>query len=104
MLSESGDEKHNDIRLQDNLQRDLAKVTLSLASVPLPRICTFRIDDAGYLRLDNRPLSIQMTIQANEGIPIPDQADRQKTFSRVSDFVLHFLEAFDSRFLYHQTL
>jgi hypothetical protein len=68
MLSESWDEKCNDARLQENLQRDLARIMLSLASVKLPHIGTFRLDPKGYLHLDNRPLSVQSTMQENEGI------------------------------------
>lgn len=98
MLSETWDEKHEDSRLQNNLQRDLARIMLSLASIPLPRIGAFRIDHKGYLRLDNRPLSIQGTMQENEGIPL--DLSRSRTFSRVDEFVLHYLDSFDNRFLH----
>ncbi|QPG98623.1 hypothetical protein C2857_007799 [Epichloe festucae Fl1] len=98
MLSDSWDEKCNDVRLQENLQRDLARIMLSLASVSLPRIGTFRLDGKGYLHLDNRPLSVQSTIQENEGIPLG--ISRYTTFSTVNDFVLYHLAAFDNRLLY----
>ncbi|KJK87005.1 hypothetical protein H633G_09131 [Metarhizium anisopliae BRIP 53284] len=48
MLSESWDEKRDDVRLQDNLQRSLARMMLSLASVPLARIGAFRLDNNGH--------------------------------------------------------
>ena len=98
MLSDSWDEKCNNVRLQENLQRDLARIMLSLASVSLPRIGTFRLDGKGYLHLDNRPLSVQSTIQENEGIPF--DISRYTTFSSVNDFVLSHLAAFDNRLLY----
>lgn len=98
MLSESWDEKHNDLRLQENLQRGLARIMLSLASLSLPRIGTFRLDGKGYLHLDNRPLSVQFAVQENEGVLL--DISRNTTFSRVNDFVLHHLTAFDNRLLY----
>lgn len=98
LLSESWDEKHNDPRLQANLQRDLARVMLSLASVSLPRVGTFRLDGKGYLHLDNRPLSVQFAVQENEGIPL--DISRHTTFSSVNDFVLYHLTAFDNRLLH----
>lgn len=98
MLSESWDEKHSDTHLRDNLQRDLARIMLSLASVPLSCIGAFRIDDYGYLQLDNRPLGVQFTVQENEGIPV--NIHRQQIFTQVKDFVLSHLEAFSNRLLH----
>lgn len=100
MLSLSWDDKYKDTRLQENLQRDVARVMLSLASasLPLPCIGTFRVDNRGYLRLDNRPLSIQSTIQENEGIPA--NAHRRQISTSVKDFVLHHIDAFSNRLLH----
>ncbi|OAA51237.1 Aminoglycoside phosphotransferase [Beauveria brongniartii RCEF 3172] len=100
MLSLSWDDKYKDTRLQDNLQRDVARVMLSLASAsrPLPCVGTFRVDNRGYLRLDNRPLSIQSTIQENEGIPV--NSHRRRIFTSVKDFVLHHIDAFSNRLLH----
>lgn len=58
MLPESWDEKRDDVRLQQNLQRDLASIILSLASIRQPRIGSFRLDGKGYRHLDNRPLNV----------------------------------------------
>ena len=66
MLSESWDENREDDRKLDNLQRGLARILLSLAAVPLPRIGAFRLDDAGYIHLDNRPLRSEIIMQENE--------------------------------------
>ncbi|EFY90683.1 hypothetical protein MAC_03263 [Metarhizium acridum CQMa 102] len=100
MLSESWDEKRDDVRLQDNLQRSLARMMLSLASVPLARIGAFRLDNNGYLHLDNRPLNVMFTMHENEGIPL--NISRHTTFSSVDDFILQHLAAFDNRLLYQQ--
>ncbi|RDA93520.1 hypothetical protein CP533_4006 [Ophiocordyceps camponoti-saundersi (nom. inval.)] len=98
MLSESWDEKQNDPRLQENLQRGLARIMLSLASIDLPRIGAFRLDGKGCLHLDNRPLNIQFTMHENEGIPL--DIHRRTTFSRVTDLVHSHLTAFDNRLLH----
>ncbi|TQV90424.1 Aminoglycoside phosphotransferase [Cordyceps javanica] len=99
ILSDSWSENCHDTRLQANLQRDIARVMLSLAAVgPLPCVGTFRIDDCGYLRLDNRPLSIESTKAENEGIPI--HMHRRQTFTSVRDFVLSHIDIFSCRLLH----
>lgn len=98
MLSESWDENVDDVRLQDNLQRSLARIMLSLARIPLPRIGAFRLYDKGYLQLDNRPLNVMFAMHENEGIPL--DISRDTTFSTTNDFVLQHLAAFDNRLLY----
>ncbi|TWU71417.1 hypothetical protein ED733_001390 [Metarhizium rileyi] len=98
MLSESWDEKHSNAHLKANLQRDLARVMLSLASTPLSCIGSFRVDNNGYLQLDNRPLGVQFTVQENEGIPV--DTHRHQIFTQVKDFILYHLEAFSNRLLH----
>lgn len=95
-LAQSWDEKRDDARLQ-NLQRDLARVMVSLARVPLPRIGSFRLDNDGYLRLDNRPISVQSTVHENEGLTIG--MSRRTTFTSVKEFVLSQLAGYETRFL-----
>lgn len=99
-LSDSWDEKRDDVRLLENLQRGLARIMLSLARVPLPRIGAFRLDDNGYLQLDNRPLNVMFAMHENEGIPL--DISRHTTFSSADDFILQHLAAFDNRLLYQQ--
>lgn len=99
MLSISWDEKRGDDLLQSNLQRGLARILLSLAAVPLPRIGAFRLDDAGYIHLDNRPLSTEIILHENENLPL--DLPRHTTYKRVDDFVFAHLDALDSR-LEHQ--
>ena len=95
MLSESWDEARDATRLH-NLQADLARVMVSLARVSLPCIGAFRMDNNGYLRLDNRPMSVTTVIHENEGLPL--DLPRRKTFSSVEDFVFSQLAAFENRF------
>ncbi|OAR02626.1 hypothetical protein LLEC1_04132 [Akanthomyces lecanii] len=80
MLSDSWDDKYTDPRRQENLQRDLARIMLSLARTSLPHIGAFRIDDAGCLRLDNRPLA-------------------RHTLTSVRDFVLRHIDDLSARLL-----
>lgn len=98
ILSSSWDEERHDDRLQSNLQRSLAQILLSLAAVPLPRIGAFRLDDAGYVHLDNRPLCTEIIMQENEDLPLT--MPRQTTYARADDFVLAHLDAFHNRLLH----
>lgn len=96
MLSESWRQKRNDARLY-NLQQGLARIMVSCTRLRLPRIGIFRIDDCGYLRLDNRPISVQSTLHENEGLS--RIMSRHTTYSSVNDFVLSELMAYETRFL-----
>ncbi|KAK3185373.1 hypothetical protein K4F52_005875 [Lecanicillium sp. MT-2017a] len=98
MLSASWDEHRTDPKRLDNLQRGLARMMLSLASVELPRIGAFRLDRDGYLRLDNRPVSVTSTMHENEGLPL-DLA-RDKTMNASTELVLSQLAAFESRMVH----
>ncbi|GAO14034.1 uncharacterized protein UV8b_01878 [Ustilaginoidea virens] len=98
ILSETWDEKHDDARLQKNLHQSLARIMLSLTKTSFTRIGSFRLDSKGYLHLDNRPLSVQWTMQENEGIPLG--INRDETFSSVDDFVLAHVTALDNRLLH----
>jgi hypothetical protein len=98
MLSTSWEEKHQDGRLQRNLQQGLARILLSLAAVPLPRIGAFRLDNAGYIHLDNRPLSTEVIMQENEDLPL--NLSRNDTYTRTDDFVLAQLDIFQNRLLH----
>ncbi|KAH8719924.1 hypothetical protein HC256_000332 [Beauveria bassiana] len=97
MLSNSWDDNHTCTRLRENLQRNLARILLSLSSISLPRIGSFRLDSKGYLHLVNRPLSVQHMMHENEGYPL--DIPRNKTFLNVKELVLYCLTAFDNRLL-----
>lgn len=62
MLLSSWDEKRHDEQLQHNLQRDVARIMLSLARIPLPCIGLFRLDENGYVSLVNRPLNLHFAM------------------------------------------
>lgn len=98
MLSESWDANHSNPQLQENLQRSLARTMLSLASIHLPRIGSFRLNNKGYLVLENRPLSVQWTIHQNEGLPL--ELESTTTFSSVKEYVLFHLATFENRLLH----
>ncbi|EGX95241.1 Aminoglycoside phosphotransferase [Cordyceps militaris CM01] len=95
-LSHSWDEKRDDNACLQNLQGDLARIIVSLARVPLPRIGAFRLDSHGYLHLDNRPISVTTATHENEGLPL--HLPRRTTFSNVEDFAFSQLAAFETRF------
>ncbi|KAM3471731.1 hypothetical protein MY8738_009190 [Beauveria namnaoensis] len=97
MLSESWEENRDNPKLLENLQRGLARIMLSLASVNLPHIGSFRLDHNGYLRLDNRPWSVQTAVHENEDLPL--DLPRQATLPTSKDLILSQLSAFDNRLL-----
>lgn len=69
MLSTTWEEGRHDLKLRTNLFRHLSRIFLSISRVPVPRIGSFIIDVDGYLRLANRPLSVEMELLENEEIP-----------------------------------
>lgn len=56
MLSSSFKASRHDGNRRANLYRGLARIMLRLASVPLPRIGSWTMDDRGIVSLTNRPL------------------------------------------------
>lgn len=66
MLSNTWPEKHFDVRLRTNFFRDLSRIFLSITQIPLPKIDSFIIDHDGFLRLTNRPLSLEIQDLENE--------------------------------------
>ncbi|KAI9721625.1 MAG: hypothetical protein M1828_005116 [Chrysothrix sp. TS-e1954] len=99
MLSETWDEERQDPKLRLNLFQSLSKILLSMARKPLPRIGSFIIDDAGYLRLTNRPLTLDIAQLENEEIQI--DIARDYTYSTVDSYVTDVLALHDSR-VHHQ--
>ncbi|EEH07534.1 conserved hypothetical protein [Histoplasma capsulatum G186AR] len=99
MLSNTWLEKQDDMKLRSNLYRDLSRIFLSLANTPLPKIGSFVIDNNGFLRLANRPLSLG--IQELENEEIPTCMPRDYTYSTVDSYVVDTLSFHDNR-LQHQ--
>lgn len=70
MLSNTWNNKRTDQRLWSNLFCDLSKIMLSLSCIALPRIGSFSLENGGYLRLVNRPLTQELQSLENERIPV----------------------------------
>ncbi|KKZ63773.1 hypothetical protein EMCG_01877 [[Emmonsia] crescens] len=99
MLSNTWFEKQDDAKLRSNFYRGLSRIFLSLARTPLPKIGSFVIDNNGFLRLTNRPLSIG--IQDLENEEISTDMPRDYTYSTVDSYVVDTLSFHDSR-IQHQ--
>ncbi|EEH03547.1 conserved hypothetical protein [Histoplasma capsulatum G186AR] len=96
MLSSSWFEKNqHDAKLRTNFFRDLARILLSISRIPLPQIGSFIIDDGGFLRLSNRPFSIEMAELEND--EIPTHIPRDYTYSTTDSYVVDTLAFHDSR-------
>ncbi|KAE8155014.1 hypothetical protein BDV25DRAFT_170329 [Aspergillus avenaceus] len=98
MLSNTWKEGQHDPKLRTNFFRDLSRLFLSITRIPLPKIGSFIIDNDGFLRLANRPLSIEIHQLENEKIPtgIP----RNYTYSTVDSYIVDILGFHDNRFRY----
>ncbi|KAK3900359.1 hypothetical protein C8A05DRAFT_45791 [Staphylotrichum tortipilum] len=80
------------------LFRGMARIMLSLARIPQPRMGSFRFcPDDGTMTLTNRPLPCALVILENDGAPRTLPADR--TYTCVEPFVADMLALQDSSFL-----
>ncbi|KAG5921178.1 hypothetical protein E4U42_005943 [Claviceps africana] len=79
MVYKSWAEKGDDERRRHNLYRGYAKVVISLARVPQPRIGSFRFHSDGTISLSNRPLTTTLAILENDGMPRCIPRDRTYT-------------------------
>ncbi|GAD96456.1 predicted protein [Paecilomyces variotii No. 5] len=82
--------------LWENLFRDLSRIMLSMSRIPLPRIGSFVINENGFLRLINRPLSIELHQLENENNPT--NIARDYTYSTVDSYIVDLLGVHDNRF------
>lgn len=98
MLSNTWNDKRTDQRLRSNLFRDLSKIMLSLSCKSLPRIGSFTLDDDGFLRLVNRPLTQELQSLENECIPV--NIPRNQPFFSVDSYVNSLLSYHDDRLEY----
>ena len=99
MLSLTWSEKRRNEELRKNLFQDICRMMVNLASVPLPLVASFYIDDDGYLRLGNRPLTPEIQELESEGIPV--DIPRHFSYSTVESYIADILAMHDSR-LCHQ--
>ncbi|KAL4885637.1 hypothetical protein BJY04DRAFT_214427 [Aspergillus karnatakaensis] len=86
----------HDPKLRANLFRDLSRILLNMTRVPVPEIGSFIIDNDGFLRLANRPLS--MVLQQLENEEIPADIPRDYTYSTLDSYVVDLLGVHDNRF------
>lgn len=97
LLSESWEALREDKRRRINLFKSLSRIILSLGRIPLPRIGSFTIDDAGVISLTNRPLTLRLQYLENEGIPT---MDRERTYTSVEPYQSDLLTYHDNRLRY----
>ncbi|KKK19056.1 hypothetical protein AOCH_005407 [Aspergillus ochraceoroseus] len=95
MLSKTWDAQKDNIELRTNLFRDLSRIFLSFARLPLDQIGSFIVCDDESLRLANRPLSLGRQDLENEGIPI--DMPRGYVYSSTDSYVIDSLAYHDSR-------
>jgi hypothetical protein len=99
MLSETWEEGRFNPTLRANLFRGISRIMLNLARIPLPKIGSFAMDENGYLRLSNRPLTLEIQQLENEQIPVDIR--RNTTHISVDSFVQDTLFLHECR-LRHQ--
>ncbi|KAL4880719.1 hypothetical protein BJY04DRAFT_228129 [Aspergillus karnatakaensis] len=81
-----------------NLYQSMAKVIVSLAKVPQPRIGSWTVGNDGRLSLTNRPLLCH--IQELENLKIPSGVARDTTYTSADTFCLDLLDGHDNRLRY----
>ncbi|KAL4941962.1 hypothetical protein BDV06DRAFT_235695 [Aspergillus oleicola] len=99
MLSESWDQGRHNPQLRANLFRSLSDIMLAVARTPLPKIGSFVVDEKGFLKLRNRPLTLEIQGLENEHIPV--DIPREFTYSTVDAYINDILTFHESR-LHHQ--
>jgi hypothetical protein len=101
MLSSSWEKHRNDPFRKQNLFRGMARLMLSLASIPQPRIGSFQFHIDGTITLTNRPLPCSAIILENDGAlrTIP----RNKTYTCTEPFVADMLSLHENSFLNNPT-
>ena len=99
LLSDTWEKDRCDASKRQNLFRGLARIILSIGRVPMPRIGSFTIDEWGYLRLDNRPLTMTLHQLENEGINTG--IERSNTYSSSLDYATDLI-GFHDQYLRHQ--
>ena len=98
MLSESWEEHRHDPNRKANLFRDLSRIMLRLANLPLPRIGSWTIDNQGFLTLTNRPLTL--LLHQLENLQIPTEIPRNLTYTSAEPYLLDLLACHDYRMRY----
>lgn len=95
MLSDSWTTLNSRKDLRTNLFRDIAKVMLAMSKFNISKIGSFIIDDHGYLRLANRPLTLMLHDLENEHIAV--DMPKHQTIASVDSYVNCLLGCHDNR-------
>ncbi|KND87838.1 hypothetical protein TOPH_07455 [Tolypocladium ophioglossoides CBS 100239] len=99
MLSNTFQQHRGDPDRRRRLFRGMARLMLSLARIPQPRIGSFRFHNDGTVTLTNRPLNCTTMMLENDGTPRTMQTNQ--TYSCTEPFVADMLHLHDKRFLSH---
>lgn len=97
MLSSTWQDHEKDSVRLKNLFRGMARVMLSLARIPQPRIGSFRFHNDGTITLTNRPLTSSTMILESKGAPRVMLC--KNTYACTEAFVSDILTFHDNRFL-----
>lgn len=93
MLSNVFNQAHTEAQTR-NLYRSMAKIFISLAKIPQPRIGSWTINNDGQLTLSNRPLFCHL--QRLEGWDIPSGIARDTTYASADSLYLDFIKEMPS--------
>lgn len=99
MLSETWEKGRHNAQLRGNLFSSLSHIILTLSRIPLPKIGSFIVDEKGFLRLNNRPLTLEIQDLENQHIPV--DISRDFTYTTVDSYINDILAYHESR-LRHQ--
>ncbi len=99
MLATTWKQQRQDPDRRQKLFRGMARIMLSLARVPQPRIGSFYFGHDGSIALTNRPLTTTLMILENDGAP--RTIDQNEIYSCTETFLSDMLSFHDGRFLSH---
>lgn len=97
MLSNTWEKHRNDPLRRQKLFRGMARLILSLACIPQPRIGSFQFNIDGTVTLTNRPLPCSVIVLENDGAPRSIQ--RNETYTCTEPFVADMLTLCENSFL-----
>ena len=96
-LSDTWNRNRKDPVRRQNLFRGMARIILSLARIPQPRIGSFQFHNNGTITLTNRPLLCSVIILENDGAS--RTISRNETYTSTEPFVADMLTFHDDFFL-----
>ncbi|KAJ5734730.1 hypothetical protein N7533_013133, partial [Penicillium manginii] len=94
-LSESWGEGRHGPRLRKTLFRGLSRTLLALARTLLPKTGSFILDEKDCVKLENRPLTLQLQQLENEQIPV--DIPRNTTYTSADSYIHDIISFHDSR-------